>query len=473
MACHEVGFPLELPSREKGVATFWDRRRLGAFMVSTVQVGLIGMGVVGTGVARLLIEESDRLARRSGRAIRLKRVVVNDLQKPRSITLPAGTLTDDPRQIWEDGEIAIVVQLVGGVDTAREYILAALQHGKDVVTANKAVLAEHGDEIFRAAAKLGRSIAFDAAVAGGIPIVSNVAQTLTANQITALRGILNGTSNFIISKMEDEGTDYHDAVREAQRRGYAEADPSMDVDGTDAAQKLSILAQLAFDTRVAWRDIPRQGIERLEPTDLRFAAELGYRIKLLAMARSANRRLEMFVSPTLVPIGTPMAAVHGAYNAIRVDGDMVGRIFFHGLGAGEAPTASAVVADLIDTAVGRTALTFQTTGRWSDGVTGPLVADSASFPSRFYWRLSVEDHPGVLARVANILADEEISISSVIQRETLAEPVRGHVDLIIMTHETTEGAARKVAQKLATLPDVDSERGVRYPVADESAPTSR
>ena len=259
-----------------------------------------------------------------------------------------------------------MVQLVGGLEPARSIMLKLLESGKDVVTANKALLAEHGPELFDRARQLGRSIAFEASVAGGIPIIAAISECLTANQIESIHGILNGTSNFILTQMEEQGTDYAASVAEAQRLGFAEADPSMDVDGTDAAQKLAILAHLAFGARVNWRDIPRTGIDTVEVADMRYADELGYGIKLLAVAELVPEGLELHVSPTLVRRHTPLAEVRGAYNAVRVVGDAVGRVFFHGLGAGQMPTASAVVADLIDTVVGRTAITFRTLELWSD-----------------------------------------------------------------------------------------------------------
>ena len=274
---------------------------------------------------------------------------------------PVGRL----RRITSDPEIVAVAHLLGGLEPARTIMLALLEAGKDVVTANKALLAEHGPELFDRARELGRSIAFEASVAGGIPIIANISQCLSANQILSLNAILNGTSNFVLTQMEEQGVSYAEALSAAQRRGYAEADPTMDVDGTDTAQKLAILAHLAFGARVHWSDIPRQGIDTLDVADILYAKELGYRIKLLAVAELVNGDLELHVSPTLVRCGTPLAEVRSAYNAVSVVGDAVGRVFFHGLGAGQMPTASAVVADLIDTVVGRTAITFRTLELWS------------------------------------------------------------------------------------------------------------
>lgn len=434
-------------------------------MVKPVQVGMVGMGVVGTGVARILVEHADRVERHVGRPVELKRVVVRELKRARDVRLPAACLTQDVAAVLEDPEIELVVQLMGGLEPAREFMLRALRAGKDVVTANKALIAEHGPELFEQARQMGRSVAFDAAVAGGIPIVSNINQCLSANQITSLRGILNGTSNFIVSRMEEQGAAYADAVAEAQQRGYAEADPSMDVDGSDAVQKLSILCHLAFGVRVNWRTLHRVGIDQLEPAELRFADELGYRIKLLAVARCAEHGLELFVSPTLVRAGTPLAEVRGAYNAVSVVGDMVGRVFYHGLGAGQDPTASAVVADLIDTAVGRTGITFRTLQLWADQQPAARVADASQVCSRHYWRLTVQDHPGVLAQIASTFGDQEISIASMIQHERQQGHPAGTTTLVIMTHECSEGAAQAASDHLNRL-DVVKSAGVRLPVLD-------
>ena len=323
-------------------------------------VAIVGLGTVGTGVAKLLLDHGDRTARHAGRTMWLKKAVVRDLKKPRPIDLPDGVATDSLDDVINDPEITVVAQLIGGLEPARTIMLQLLESGKDIVTANKALLAEHGPELFTRARELGRSIAFEAAVAGGIPIIANISQCLSANQIESLEGILNGTSNFIVTQMDENGASYDEVVREAQELGYAEADPTMDVDGTDAAQKLAILAHLAFGATVNWADIPRMGIDGLDPADLQYAKQLGYRIKLLGVAKLVNDRLELSVAPTLVRVGTPLAEVRDAFNAIRVVGDAVGPVFYHGLGAGQMPTASAVVADMIDTAVGRTSLTFQT-----------------------------------------------------------------------------------------------------------------
>jgi homoserine dehydrogenase len=424
--------------------------------VEKTKVGIVGLGTVGSGVARLLLDHGDRTARHAGRVLWLEKAVVRDLKKARGCDLPAGILTDDIEQLIADPEIKVVAQLIGGIEPARTIMLRLLEAGKDVVTANKALLAEHGPELFDKARELGRSIAFEASVAGGIPIIANLSQCLSANQVESLAGILNGTCNFILCKMHDEGVPYADVVAEAQRLGYAEADPAMDVDGSDAAQKLAILAHLAFGARVGWKNIPRKGIDGLDLVDVRYAQEMGYTIKLLAVAKLVDGDgLELHVSPTLVPQGTPLAEVGGPFNAIRVRADAVGELFYYGPGAGQMPTASAVTADLIDTAVGRTRLTFQTLELWSNRPARVSSADYASATGRFYLRVMVDDTPGVLAKVTGALGDNGISIASVLQQEP--EEGERHVALVIMTHDTTEGAAAKACGQITGLGCVRAE----------------
>jgi homoserine dehydrogenase len=413
------------------------------------KVAIIGLGTVGSGVARLLLDFGDRTGRHAGRTLWLEKAVVRDLAKPRDCELPTGVLTDRLDDVVDNPEIEVVAQLIGGLEPARTIMLQLLESGKDVVTANKALLAEHGAEIFDRARELGRSVAFEASVAGGIPIIANIGQCLSANQILSLEGILNGTSNFILTKMHEEGASYKDVLVEAQRLGYAEADAAMDVDGSDAAQKLAILAHLAFGARVHWKDIPRVGIDKLDVADVRYAQEMGYKIKLLAGAYLRDDGLELHVSPALVKKGSPLGEVSGPFNAIRVVGDAVGDLFFYGRGAGQMPTASAVVADIIDTAVGRSKITFRTLELWSKRTARVAGADDALAEGRFYIRVNVEDHPGVLSQITAALGSQKISIASVLQRE--AQEGTDIVPLVIMTHETTEGAAAKACKKINDL----------------------
>ncbi len=422
--------------------------------MGSVKVAIIGFGTVGSGVARLLLEHGERIARHVGRRVELAHVVDVDLTRPRNITLPPGVLTSDLDRVLNDPEVVAVVQLVGGIEPERTIMLRVLESGKDVITANKALLAEHGPELFDAARRLGRSIAFEAAVAGGIPIIAAMSESLAANQIESIHAILNGTSNFILTQMEEENASYAEALAEAQRRGYAEANPTMDVDGSDSAQKLAILAHLAFGARVNWREIPRTGIDTVDVADMRYARELGYAIKLLAVANLVPEGLELHVSPTLVRRGTPLAEVRGAYNAIRLVGDAVGRLFFQGLGAGQMPTASAVVADLIGTLVGRTPITFNMLKLWSDQTAARVMPrDPAQVPGRFYLRFNVADRPGVIAEIAGVLGRKSISISSVIQHET-AEDATDVVPLVFMTHTASEGAMAEAMSIIDRLPSV-------------------
>ena len=288
--------------------------------METAKVAVVGFGTIGSGVVKLLLESGERISRRVGRRVELVRVVDTDLARARNVDVPKALLTSDLSQVIDDPEIDVVVQLIGGLEPERTIMLKLLDSGKNVVTANKALLAEHGAELFELARKRHRSIAFEAAVAGGIPIIAAIGQSLAANQIQSIRAILNGTSNFILTQMDEQNADYSAAVAEAQRRGYAEANPAMDVDGSDAAQKLAILAHLAFGARVNWKEIPRTGIDTVDVADLRYARELGYRIKLLAVAELVPEGLELHVSPTLVREGTPLAEVRGAFNAVHVVG---------------------------------------------------------------------------------------------------------------------------------------------------------
>ncbi len=428
------------------------------------KVAIVGLGTVGSGVARLLLDHGDRTARHAGRTLWLEKAVVRDLKKPRDCELPQGVLTNRIEDILANPDIKVVALLIGGLEPARTITIQLLDAGKDVVTANKALLAEHGPELFDRARSLGRCIAFEATVAGGIPIIANVSQCLSANQVLALQGILNGTSNFIMHCMGEHGWSYTDALEEAQRLGFAEADPSMDVNGTDSAQKLAILAHLAFGARVRWQDIARTGIDSLDGTDASFASELGYRTKLIAHAKLSDGRLELSVSPTLIRKGQPLAEVRANYNAISVVGDAVGDLFFHGQGAGQMPTASAVVADLIDVAVGRTPITFRTLELWSSRESPVSLVPFDDLPGRYYMRFEVLDKPGVMAQLATILGEEQLSIASIIQHET-QPPVAGDpqrlsiaganpTQVVIMTHEAPEGASRRAVQRIMQLPVV-------------------
>ena len=428
-------------------------------------IALIGCGTVGSGVARLLLEQPERLAARAGRRLALRRVIVRNPDKPRLFAVPRELISTDLGSVLTDPTIQVAVEVVGGVEWARQAVQELLKAGKDVVTANKALLALHGSEVFDAARRHQRVIAFEASVAGGIPIVAALAQSLAANQIISLQGILNGTCNFILTSMDEQGKSYEDALAEAQRLGYAEADPKLDVDGTDAAHKLAILSQLAFGVTAPMGVIDHRGIMEVQQVDLRYARELGYTIKLLAEAWLHETQLALHVSPVLQRHQTPLAQVRGPYNAIYVVGDAVGDTLFYGQGAGQMPTASAVIADLIDIAVGRSQKTFQTLKLWSGN--GPEISlqSSDTVRSRFYLRALVQDTPGVLAEIARELAQHHISISSVIQHEAFDGQEGATVPLVIMTHTALTARFRAAVAEIDRLECVAAP-SVYYPVAD-------
>ncbi|MDA1016631.1 MAG: homoserine dehydrogenase [Planctomycetota bacterium] len=433
-----------------------------------LQVGIIGMGTVGTGVARILVQHVDRIRRRVGRDVQLKRATVRDLDKPRDVELPPGVLTDDIDAVIDDPDIDVAVQLIGGTDPARDIMKRLLAAGKHVVTANKALLCEFGDELFEFARKHDRTIAFEAAVAGGIPIIATVGQSMSANQITSIEAILNGTSNYILTEMLKRGSAYSDVLGDAQRLGYAEADPAMDVDGTDAAQKLVILAQLAFGTKVPLDRFPRSGIDQLELTDLTCAAELNYVVKLLATARLVHGELEMHVQPTLVKCDRLIAKTDGPFNMIALEGDAVGKTWLSGPGAGQMATASAVVADVVDLAVGRAQVTFSRLDLWNDHPPVPLCEED-KIAHRFYLRFNVEDRPHVFADIADILGRHDISLASIIQHESSEQQPTSNgasiVPVVVMTHYTAQGKLRAAEAELSQLTSLHPPI-VRMPVSD-------
>lgn len=429
-------------------------------------LAIVGLGTVGTGVARVLLEQPERITHRAGRPVQLRHAIVSNLHKVREVNLPPGVLSNDWRRVLTDPDVSVVVHLVGGIHPAREILLALLEAGKDVVTANKALLCEHGPELFAAAKRLGRTIAFEAAVAGGIPIIATVSQCMAANQITALSGILNGTTNFILTEMIQRQQTYAEALRRAQELGYAEADPTMDVDGTDAAQKLVLLTQLAFGTKVSLSQFSRQGIDKLDLCDIKYAAELGYTVKLLATAKLIREQLELHVAPTFVRKSAPLAQIPGPYNAIALTGDVVGDTWYSGRGAGQLPTASAVLADVIDMAVGRAQITFERLQLWRSEPNFPLLPPEDA-EARFYLRFNIEDRPHMLADIADVLGRNEISIASVIQHEPeeKTDPRPTHVPLVIMTHRTTNGNWQRAETELHAMRALAPPL-VRIPIAD-------
>ncbi|MFM7198538.1 MAG: homoserine dehydrogenase [Chloroflexota bacterium] len=428
--------------------------RSSAGHAGSVRIGLFGLGTVGGGVARLLLERGEAIAREVGRPIELRRVVVRDLTKARDVSVPDGILTDDPANILDDPEIDIVVEVMGGIHPTGDWLRQAIRAGKHVVTANKDLVATEGAELLRLAASHGVDIAYEASVGGGIPLIGVFRQDLAANEVQSLHAIINGTTNYILTRMAQDGADYAPALAEAQALGYAESDPTNDVEAIDATYKLAILASLAFRTHVPQPEIYREGITRLRADDFRAAHDLGYVIKLVAMARRHHRGLgepdaiEVRVHPTLLPRDVLLAGVNGVYNAVHVKGDLVGDVLLYGRGAGSAPTSSAVVADIIDIALN---LNAGIANRVPFKVAGDLPRlPIAEVETRYYVRLWVADQPGVLAQIAQAFGDHGISIASCIQKETSGAP-EGSAELVIVTHLAREAGMRAALDAFARM----------------------
>jgi homoserine dehydrogenase len=419
-----------------------------------VAVGLVGLGTVGGGAARILLDNADVIAERIGTRIRLKRAVDLDLSLAEKVGVPPEIASNDIESILGDPEIGAVVQVIGGLTAAREIMKRILSAGKSVITANKALLATHGRELFETAREHGQSIAFEASVGGGIPIISALHHGLAANRIESISAIANGTANFVLSQMSEAGHDYDKAVRRAQELGYAEADPTMDVDGTDSAHKLVILAALAFGAETPLDQVRKQGITQISQGDVHYAAELGYAIKLLATGRCDDQTVELEVSPRLVHKSQPLAQVSGAFNAVSVVGDAVGPTMFYGQGAGRMPTGSAIVADVIDTVTGTAKIDFDGRGLWS-GKAKPLrLTTPAEIASRFYLRFIVKDRPNVLAGIAGVLGSHNISLANVIQHPPDGCNGAGDVPLVIMTHQAVQADMMAAMAEIEDLPTV-------------------
>lgn len=430
-------------------------------------IAILGLGTIGQGVARLLGETGSRLSRKTSHEFEFRWALVRDPGRPRGGHVPSQGIVTDPASIWEDPAVDVVVETMGGIEPARGHVLEALKRGKHVVTANKALLAEHGPELLTEACRRGRALAIEASVGGGIPILQAIQVGLAANQVQAVSAILNGTCNFILTAMSGPGMSYTEALRQAQQLGYAEPDPTLDVDGTDTAHKLAVLAQLAFGTPVRLDRIPRQGIDHLDVADIRYAGELGYTVKLLAQARVSPEGLQLRVAPRLVRQGLPLAEVRGPYNAIRVVGDAVGDTLFYGRGAGALPTASAIVADLMDVALGRAAITTAALERWLNAAEPLPLAPAGSGRSRSYLRFNIADRAGVLGNIANILGNHGVSIASVIQHDPGDAGILEFVPLVVMTHMALE------SDLAAALAEIDRLETVAPPSVclgvDESA----
>jgi len=399
----------------------------------TVRVGLAGFGTVGTGVAKLIIEDGDSIAAKTGIRLELACVVDIDTKSKRPVKLPQGVLTDDLNKLFDDDSIHIGVELIGGTDVAKHVQLKMLAAGKDVVTANKALLAEHGNELYRLAHENNRCIAFEASCAGGIPIVSAIRSGLTANRISSIYGIVNGTCNYILSSMTCQNQDFADALAEAQKKGYAEADPTLDISGGDSAHKLAILASMAFGYEIALDDIFVEGIAGISIDDIRYGSEMGYCLKLLAIGqRNELGRISLRVHPSFIAKDCSLARVTGPFNAVSIFGSAVGQVMFYGRGAGMMPTASAVVADIIDVALGKSGTTFAHLNLQPRNQTVPLIEKMDKLVSRSYIRIMCKDRPGVVAKWSKVLADHEMSISGAIQHEDTGPD--NTVPVVIATH---------------------------------------
>jgi homoserine dehydrogenase len=414
-------------------------------------VGLLGLGTVGTGVARVLLAKSAALEARVGRPVKICKVLVRDPQKSRGVDLGEVPLVTDPQAVIGDPHAEVVIEVMGGEEPARSLIIEAIRQGKHVVTANKEVMAKHGPAILRAAAERGVSVAYEASVGGGIPLIGPFQLDLAANDITSVVGIVNGTTNYILTRMSESGASFEDALKEAQDLGYAEPDPTNDVEAWDAAYKLAILASLAFGAPVGPDQVWREGITQVSQRDIQYAADLGYRIKLLAIGRLVQGQVEARVHPALVHQGSMLASVHGSFNAVQIEGDLIGTALFYGRGAGSEPTSSAVIADLIalGTSVGR----------------GSLQSQRAAVPlrpmqqlqTRYFLRLLTLDRPGVMAAIATVLGDRGISLASVVQKESvvLGDDVPG-AEIVLTTHIASEAAVQEAMSTLERMPVVRS-----------------
>jgi homoserine dehydrogenase len=408
----------------------------------TVRVGLIGLGTVGSGVVEILRRHREDFQRRAGVDIELARFADRQEERFAALELPAEACSTDAQALIDDPSVDVIIELIGGTGVARDVVLASLKAGKSVVTANKALLATHGEEVMQVAEEHGVDIRFEASVGGGIPIIEPLKHSLTSNEILKVMGIVNGTTNYMLHRMAEDGLDYDSALKEAQARGFAEADPTADVDGLDAAAKIAILASIAFNSRVVMGQVPTEGIRGLAPADIEYAQEMGHTIKLLAIAQRDKGSVDIRVHPTMIPNSHPLASVNGVYNAIYVVGDAVGETMFFGEGAGSLPAASAVVGDLIETA------------RRIQSGCAPVVGctctehlavrDIADLHSSYYMRLLVADRPGVLASTAKVFGDHGVSLASVLQRAAQGETA----ELVYVTHTAKESAVRSALLEL-------------------------
>lgn len=416
-----------------------------------ITIGIVGFGTVGTGVIKILRNNKALINSRLGTPIEIKKIVDLDIKSDRGVRLRKGILSKNVKDIINDPSIDLIVELIGGVNAARTILLDAIKQGKHIVTANKALLASHGLELLNAAHKRGVDIGFEGSVAGGIPIIGALKEGLTGNRISCILGILNGTANYILTKMTDEGGKFSDILQDAKKQGYAESDPTLDVDGLDTTHKLSILRSLAYGTVNSYEDIYTEGISHIEPIDIEFARELGYRIKLLAIAREINSQVEARVHPTLIPHDHLLSKVDGTYNAIFIDGNAVGPSMFYGKGAGMMPAASAVVSDIIDLSRNIICGISQRIPLFSyqkDHLKKRAIKNIQEVETRYYLRFTVFDRPGVLSKISGILGKHKISIHSVIQK---GRRTKGTVSIFLLTHQAREASIRKALHEIDRL----------------------
>ncbi|KLT72544.1 homoserine dehydrogenase [Neisseria arctica] len=421
-----------------------------------INIGILGLGTVGSGAVGVLRNNAAEISRRLGRDVNVLMVATRSEEKARAVCTPETKVTADPFDVIKHPEIDIVVELFGGTDIAKDLVLQAIENGKHVVTANKKLLAEYGNEIFALAEQKNVMVNFEAAVAGGIPIIKALREGLSANNIRTIAGIINGTSNFILSEMREKGSDFADVLKQAQALGYAEADPTFDIEGHDAGHKITIMSALAFGTPVNFNACYLEGISKLDSRDIKYAEELGYRVKLLGITRKSEKGIELRVHPTLIPESRLLANVNGVMNAVRVDADMVGETLYYGPGAGSLPTASAVVADIIDISRLITAdsgnrvphLAFQ-----ASEVKAQRMLDMDEIISSYYLRVEADDKPGVLGQIANLLAKENVSIEALIQKGVIDKT---NAEIVILTHSTIEKQIKNAIAEIEALDSVNT-----------------
>ena len=420
-------------------------------MKKAIGIGLLGLGTVGSGVAKVLVTKADSLAEQTGLPLILKKVLVRDVHKRRSVKVSSSLLTSHPEEVLSHPEVDIVIELIGGERPAKDYIEQAITSGRHVVTANKEVMAKHGYELFPLARKHNADLRYEASVGSGIPLISSFQRDLAANKISAIHAILNGTTNYILTRMAQEELDFVSTLKQAQKLGYAEADPANDIEGIDAAYKLVILSNLAFRTKFVPQDVYCEGISNIAARDFLYAKEFGYAIKLLAIAKREDDKVEMRVHPVFIPLDSQLAKVDGVYNAVEVETDLAGKLVFHGEGAGALRASSAVMADVLAIARNIHCGVNNIPGLRLDQRVA--VKPMSELKTRYYLRLNAPDRPGVLSQISKVLGDNSISISSVIQKES--DPVAQTAIIVIMTYPAKEKGVQKALKQLRQLPEVN------------------